>query len=303
MSTNWLGMRRREFLAVAAAVVLPGLAGAQTKSGPKALAGSQLYGWGQYYERMGKSVARYLDEVLSGVRDAGFDYAEGNLDTADPERNGVFAAKCKARGLRPVSLYTGARLHEQRASDQTVKAILAAAPVCRDAGFEILNCNADVSGRLKTDEELATQAAGFSALGEGLRKLGMRLGVHHHTPEMRDHAKEFHYNFQHSEKSLVGFCYDVHWVFRGGVMPEEALAKYGERVVSWHLRQSRQGIWWEDLDAGDVDYDAVSRYAREHGLAPYFTVELALENGTKVTRSVVENHRRSREYVRRVFGA
>ena len=41
----------------------------------------------------------------------------------------------------------------------------------------------------------------------------------------------------------------------------------------------------------------------EHSLPRRFTVELALENGTKVTRSVVENHRRSREFVRKVFGA
>jgi hypothetical protein len=72
-------------------------------------------------------------------------------------------------------------------------------------------------------------------------------------------------------------------------------------VVTWHLRQSRDGIWWEDLDTGDIDYAAVAQYAKEHHLARRFSVELALEPGTKITRSVVENHRRSREFVRRVF--
>jgi hypothetical protein len=37
-------------------------------------------------------------------------------------------------------------------------------------------------------------------------------------------------------------------------------------------------------------------------LPPIYSVELALEDGTKITRSAVENHRRSREFVRRVFG-
>jgi inosose dehydratase len=86
-------------------------------------------------------------------------------------------------------------------------------------------------------------------------------------------------------------------------MPQDALQAYGSRIVSWHLRQSRNGIWWEDLDSGDVDYEAVARYAKEHQLARRFTVELAIENGTKITRSVVENHRRSLEFARRVFGA
>ena len=84
-------------------------------------------------------------------------------------------------------------------------------------------------------------------------------------------------------------------------MPQDALKQYGDRVVTWHLRQSRDGIWWEDLDTGDVDYEAVAKDARTHNLPRRFTVELAIEGGTKITRSVVENHRRSREFVRKVF--
>ena len=129
----------------------------------------------------------------------------------------------------------------------------------------------------------------------------MKLGVHHHMPEMTNHAREFHYNFDHSKPAVVGWCYDVHWVWKGGVMPLDALKQYGDRVVTWHIRQSRNGVWWEDLDTGDVDYDAVAKYARAHNLARRFSVELALESGTKITRSVVENHRRSREFIRRVF--
>jgi hypothetical protein len=57
------------------------------------------------------------------------------------------------------------------------------------------------------------------------------------------------------------------------------------------------------LDTGDIDYAAVAKYAREHKLARRFSVELAIEPGTRITRSVVENHRRSREFVRKTFGA
>ena len=83
----------------------------------------------------------------------------------------------------------------------------------------------------------------------------------------------------------------------------DALHQYGERVVTWHLRQSRNGVWWEDLDTGDIDYAAVAKYAADHNLPRRFSVELALEEGTKITRSAVENHRKSREFVRKVFGA
>lgn len=140
-------------------------------------------------------------------------------------------------------------------------------------------------------------------LGTGLHELGLRLGIHHHTPELANGGREFHFNFRNSPAGTVDFCYDVHWVYRGGIQPMDALREYGARVVSWHLRQSRDKIWWEDLAPGDIDYAAVARYAKEHRLAARYTVELAIEEGSKITRTVVENHRRSREFLRQVFGA
>ena len=117
----------------------------------------------------------------------------------------------------------------------------------------------------------------------------MRIGVHHHTPEMVNQAREFHSNFRRTTPGRVGFNYDVHWVFRGGLTPQRVLPEYGGRVVSFHLRQSRQGIWWEDLDTGgDIDYGWVSDYIREHHLPQVLTVELALEKGTQITRTAVE---------------
>ncbi len=265
----------------------------------KTLVGSNSYGWGQYAQRDKKQLD--VEEVISALRDTGYDYLEHTMNVAQPEENAKFAEQLKAKGLQPVSLYTGARVHEAAQAGATVASILSAAKVCQQAGFQVISCNADPIGREKTDEELKTQAAALAELGEGLNALGLKLGVHQHMPEMANHAREFHYNFDHTKPIIVGWCYDVHWVWKGGVMPLDALKQYGDRVVTWHLRQSRDGVWWEDLDTGDVDYAAVAKYARTHNLARRFAVELAIEGGTKITRSVIENHRRSREFVRRVF--
>jgi inosose dehydratase len=294
---------RREFIRQAvSAVALGAVMSAFARSHAaerKTLVGSNIYGWSQYAQRDKKQLD--VGEVISALRDTGYDYLETNMNLAQPEENGKFADQLKAKGLQPVSLYTGARVHESAKAGETVARILAAAKVCQQAGFQVVSCNADPIGREKSDEELKTQAAALSQLGEGLNALGMKLGVHHHMPEMASHAREFHYNFDHCKPDVVGFCYDVHWVWKGGVMPLDALDQYGDRVVTWHLRQSRNGIWWEDLDTGDVDYAAVAKYAKAHKLPRRFTVELAIEGGTKITRSAVENHRRSREFVRTVF--
>jgi inosose dehydratase len=300
---------RREFIrqvgtavalgAVALPVAQTGAADSPPAVAKKTLVGSNIYGWGQYAERDKKKLD--VEEVISALRDTGYDYLESNMNVAQPEQNAKFAGQLRAKGLQPVSLYTGARVHEAAQAGAVVAKILAAARVCQQAGFQVVSCNADPIGREKTDEELKTQAAALSELGEGLNALGLKLGVHHHMPEMANHAREFHYNFDHTKPAVVGFCYDVHWVWKGGVMPLDALKQYGDRVVTWHLRQSRDGIWWEDLDTGDVDYAAVAKYANAHNLPRRFTVELAIEAGTKITRSVVENHRRSSEFVRKVF--
>ncbi|MEW6160039.1 MAG: sugar phosphate isomerase/epimerase [Verrucomicrobiota bacterium] len=263
--------------------------------------GSNIYGWGQYYQRMGKNVGEHLDEVLSALRDADYDYLEAFVDSNQPDKNAELAERTKAKGLKPVCLYTGGRLHEPGRWEPVVEKLLAAARVCHKAGFSIIDCNPDPIGREKTGEELKAQALALAAFGKGLREMGMKLGVHNHTPEMVNNAREFHHNFRQTDPKDVGFCFDVHWVFRGGVKPLEALDAYGARVVSWHLRQSRNGTWHEILEDGDIDYKAVAQRAAELKLQAPYTVELAIEPGTKITRTVVENHRLSREFVRKVF--
>ena len=303
-----LGRSRRKFIREAATITL-GLAAtrglitaAQEKAAPAAkatLVGSNIYGWGQYAARDNKKLD--VDEVISALRDAGYDYLENFMDSNRPEENARFADKLRAKGLQPVSLYTGARIHEAGKAGESVAKILASAKVCQEAGFKVISCNPDPIGREKTDEELKTQVAALTEIGDGLNALGMSLGIHHHLPEMANSAREFHYVFRNTKPSVVGFCYDVHWVWKGGIAPEVALQEYGDRVVTFHLRQSRQGVWYECLDHGDIDYTAVARTARERKLPRRFTVELAIEEGTKITRSAVENHRRSQEFVRRIF--
>jgi inosose dehydratase len=264
--------------------------------------GSNIYGWSQYYQREDKDVNAHLDEVLSALRDAGYDYLEGFMDSNNPENIAKLAERMRAKGLKPICIYTGGRLHEAGKAEENVSKLLTAAEVARKEGFTVIDCNPDPIGREKTTDELDVQATALERFGAGLKRLGIKLGIHNHTPEMANGAREFHHIFANTQPENVGFCYDVEWVNRGGIKPADCLKQFGNRIVSWHLRQTRNGIWWEELDSGDIDYEAVAKYAREHRIQGPLTIELALENGTKITRSAVENHRRSREFVRRVFG-
>ncbi|MCX8157509.1 MAG: sugar phosphate isomerase/epimerase [Verrucomicrobiae bacterium] len=296
-------MNRREFLRATGWLAAGAVAGQLGAAGaaPKTLFGSNVYGWTQYYQREKKPFN--LDEVIAALADCGYDYLENFLDANNPESAARFAEKLRARGMRPVSLYTGAALHEAARAREVVARLLKCAAVCKEAGFEALSCNPDPLGREKTEEELKNTVSALKDLGQGLKELGLKLGIHHHLPEMQNQGREFHYVLRQTPPETVGLCYDVHWVWKGGLQPMEVLPEYGRRIVTWHLRQSRNGVWHEVLDKGDIDYEAVARYAREHQLARRFTVELALEGKTEVTRSAVENHRLSLAWAKKVFGA
>jgi len=303
------GMRRREFLVTGGAAGVAWMAGEKVGAAEEKrpelkapLVGSQLYGWTQYYQREGKDFSKHQGEVLSALRDAGYDYAEGTLDVAIPDNTAKFGEQLEKKGMKPVSLYVGGATHVLGKATETCERIARAARVAAKAGFGIINFNTDPIGRLKTERELEIQAEALRELGEELKSIGVKLGIHHHLPEMAGEAAEFHSNFRRCPADTVGFCYDVHWVFRGGIGPAECLRAYGNRIVSWHLRQSRGGVWWEDLDTGDLDYAAVAAEVRARKMPQFFTVELAIEGGTAVTRSGVENHARSRKYVKQVFG-
>lgn len=99
------GQSRRQFLnqavlgltSVALASPLPLISGAAEEVTPpprKTVVGSNVYGWGQYAQREGKSLD--LDAVLSALRDTGYDYLESYLDVAHPQENGRFADQLKA---------------------------------------------------------------------------------------------------------------------------------------------------------------------------------------------------------------
>jgi inosose dehydratase len=263
--------------------------------------GTQLFGWWQVYRAQGRDLEEHLDEVLAAVRDCGYETAEWSLKVDDAAEPARLAERLRAHGLQPSAIYSGGRLHEAETAPGVVDRLLATAERAAGAGFTVLDLNPDPIGRDKSDAELDVQARSLERLGQGLRGLGMRLGVHNHDPEMRQDAREFQHNLRQTSPENVGLCLDTHWCYRGGADPLALLEQYSDRIVSFHLRQSAGGTWAEDFGDGDIDYRPLATWVRETRFTGPLLVELAIERGTPQTRDVVENHRRSREYARSLF--
>ena len=133
----------------------------------------------------------------------------------------------------------------------------------------------------------------------------MTLAYHFHAPAWKDDGREFHHLMTQTDPELVKLCLDTHWVYRGSGnnvdRVYEVVERYGPRVAELHLRQSRDGVWTECMEDGDIDYKRVAAGLQMQGVKPLIVLEQAVEKGTPNTMDALESHRRSREYVERVF--
>ena len=265
---------------------------------------AQMYVWLQYNQEHGQRLEDHLDDAFAATERAGFTAVQGWLSWfATPEQTSATSAALAAHHLRLVAAYADGPLHDSGA-DATIARILERAAHARDHGVLTIVMNPDVrrDGAEKTDDELAVQARNLDRLGGGLQRMGLALAVHAHDKEMRSGAREWYYNLGHTDPAKVGICLDVHWLYRGGRDPLPMLRAAGGRIRDVHLRNSRDGVWEEDLGPGDLDYAVIARALREAKFSGTYTVELAYEPRTVRTRSIEEDLRRSRAFVRRTFG-
>jgi inosose dehydratase len=288
-------------MTLAAALLAANRSNAERIAPPTGLV-AQLYVWTQHYNRARERMDDHLDEVFAATKRAGYDAVQGFLgayDTAAAAES--FAAKLKQHELTMPVAYAGGPMHTHEDGQKTIANIARQAENGLPHGLKVVVHNPNPIGREKTDDELAIQAANVEALGAQLRKRGLYLAIHSHAPEMKTGAREWRHILQHTKPENVSICLDLHWVLRGGQDPYKLLADAGQRVLDLHLRNSRGGVWTEDLADGDIDYTRVAEVLKKTAYRGTYTVELAYEAQTPRSRSIEDNLRLSGEYSRRVF--
>jgi len=282
---------------------LSSLEGSPRTEDLKGGAAVQLYIFTQDYSSRGKKMEDSLDEVFAAAKGAGFDDIQGWLSFyGSPEAAKRTAGLLSKHKLTMQAAYTGGAMHVDEKAAAAIKSIVDQARVGAANGLKVVIMNPDTVGREKTDEELAIQSRNLNLLGGRLRELGLRLAIHTHDPEMRSNAREWYHILKNTEADKVFFCLDLHWIFRGKQDPYKLLEDAGKRAIDLHLRNSKGGVWSEDLGDGDIDHQKVAGILEKIGYKGLYTVELAYEGGTKPTRPLEENLARSRAYLRKMFG-
>ncbi|MGD1103827.1 MAG: sugar phosphate isomerase/epimerase [Terriglobia bacterium] len=264
----------------------------------------EAYIWTQHFASRKETLAAGEDEALRETDQAGYSRVELSDAFFKPEVREHTRELLAKFELNPESVYAGTTLHEAPAAEKSNQTVLELAEFLKPLGTRVIitNPSPKPNQERKSDDELKTQAHYVNQLGAALQRQGIKLLLHHHTPELRDNAREWWYQLQHTNPKLAGCCVDVHWAYRGGQQVMPFLRRVGARIESLHLRNSQQGVWMEDFGPGDVDYSQVAEYLHQINYKGFLVVELAYEKDTVITRSLEDDLRRSRIYTEKVFG-
>lgn len=264
----------------------------------------ESYIFQQYAERQKKPLGDVIDEIFPMVQTAGFHNIELNPAFFTPELRDRVLAQLRSRSLSMPSVYVGGGMHTEALEEKTTKQALEIGRLCKPFGCRAIVNNADPKpGNVpKTDAELAFQSGAMNRLGRLLKENGFQLRIHNHTPEMVNNAREWRYMLHNTDGQYVTFCVDIDWVHQGGLDPLELLHEAGTRVTEIHVRNSKDKLWLELVEDGDVNYRKVAELLSREDLKPLVVVELAYRENTVVTRPLGEDLRLSRIYTEEVFG-
>ena len=304
------GYTRRRFLRNAAELAAGSLAAPRlalsstqrTSYSPKL--SIEGYIWTQYFAAQKLTLAEGVEEALRETHQAGYRRIELSAEFFAPEVRKRTSELLEKFELSPESVYAGTTLHEPPAAEMSIRSVLELAAFLKPLGTRVIitNPSPKPNQERKSDLELRTQAHYINQLGAALRHRGVRLLLHHHTPELREQAREWWYELEHTSPKNAGCCVDVHWAYRGGQEVMPFVRRVGARLESLHLRNSQHGVWMEDFGPGDVDYAPLAAYLHDIKYQGFLVVELAYEKGTPMTRGLEEDLRRSRLYTEKVFG-
>ncbi|WP_341225548.1 TIM barrel protein [uncultured Arcticibacterium sp.] len=299
-------MKRRTFLATVPAVAVVNKL--QIENNENVFSCSS-YNWRTFFKREGKVWGEDLDFDLTQFSKSGFKNIEYSITS--PEMAKRLISVLKKFDIKMPSIYVNSVLHVEGEEDKSIKTILEIAKVVRAYGTKIIVTNPNPidwnKEIFKTDEQLKRQVKALDKLGAELRKMGIKLAYHTHTTEMLAGAKEIHHMLQNTRPENVGFCFDLHWIFRGSRDSEIAvfdiMKMYEDRIVELHIRQSESGVWKEEFTVnGDIDYNKAAEYLGAKNIHAHIVLEQSIEKESTENFTAISAHKEGLEALKACFG-
>ncbi len=156
------------------------------------------------------------------------------------------------------------------------------------------------SKHLKTKQELDVQAEVLKRCIEICNAHDVELNLHNHTYEVENNLYDLKNTIDRIPNIKLGP--DINWLIRAGVSPVKFINTYGKQIVYLHLRdQFNNGKWSEYLGEGDTDFNTIAEALKAQNFNGQVAIELAFENNYKPKRSLRDDWKKSRDFVKQTF--
>ncbi|MEX2234504.1 MAG: TIM barrel protein [Cyclobacteriaceae bacterium] len=153
--------------------------------------------------------------------------------------------------------------------------------------------------RKKTEDELDAQAEILKKILLICDRKDVIANMHNHTFEVENDLHDLKGTISRVPELKLGP--DLNWLIRGGVNPVDFIRTYGKQMVYMHIRdQNADDKWTEYVGEGVTDFPAIASALQEIDFRGEAAIELAAD--IPPVNPMKENWKKSREYVRQIFG-
>ncbi|TFE26281.1 sugar phosphate isomerase/epimerase family protein [Cohnella luojiensis] len=252
-----------------------------------------LYGWQVKYWAEGKEPS--MEEIFRECAEAGLDAVE--IDPV-PET----AALARSFGLSVSGSYAGLPLHEPIENLRIEETLLPIARRLAENGGRDLVINADPKGGWdypldKTEDEFKRQGDNLTRIALAVNSLGLAVSMHNHAASLHNAEGDLRSVIEYGARE-IGLCIDTGWAHIAGCDPIGWIRKYPERVTAFHLRNQTGLVPAEDLAEGDIDMRKLLGVLDVIGFQGWLTLELFHPLETQAKRTLMEDVRRSVEFLK-----
>jgi sugar phosphate isomerase/epimerase len=241
-----------------------------------------------------------LDEVFSDLKYAGYSGVEIMESILRHEGSVQRLKELSEKHRLPVkgtSYY--ADMWEKAQQQKILEDIESVVEKLHLAGGTMIGISAGDADRMKTEEELDTQAELLHKIMKVCNKNNVVPNLHNHTYEIAHDLHDFRGTIKRVPDIKLGP--DLNWLVRGKVDPVWFIKTYGHKMVYMHIRdQDGKGQWTEAVGQGVIDFPAIAKALKEINYKGKAAVELAYDKPP--VNPVRENWKISRDYVQKVFG-
>ncbi len=254
---------------------------------------SNLYVWEQRYKADGRESS--LETIIR-------DCAEAGLDAVEVAPRPETVALIRENGLNISGTYLGLALHEPYEALPIEGTVLSAANGLAANGGSDFILNANPKGewtkpRQKTEEELKRQGDNLSRIARLVQPLGLKVSMHNHAAASLLAEGDLRSVVDYADPA-VGLCVDTGWAHTAGHDPIDWVLRYPERITALHLRNQIGSTPTEDLLEGEIDINKLIRILNDNQYCGWMGLELWHPQKTNPQRSMIEDVKRSIQYLK-----